>query len=84
MQQKSPYRTIVHLLQYCPERRTKELDIVEDIVPLHDVAVSIKLAKKPKRAYLAPDLRELVVDWSNGRAEFVVPRVSGHAMIVLE
>lgn len=84
MQQMSPARTIVHLLQYCPERRTKELDIVEDIVPLHDVAVSIKLAKKPKRAYLAPEQEELAVDWSNGYANVVVPRVNGHAMVVFE
>jgi len=84
MQQRSPARTIVHLLQYCPERRTKDLDLVEDIVPIHDVPVSIKLVKKPKRAYLAPDMQELAFEWSNGRAELIVPRINGHAMVVLE
>jgi len=77
-------RTIVHLLQYCPERRTKELDIVEDIVPLHDVVVSIRLAKKPKRAYLAPEQQEISFAWTDGRADLTVPKVAGHAMIVLE
>lgn len=84
MRQTSPARTIVHLLQYCPERRTKTLDIVEDVVPLHDVAVSIRLVKKPKRVYLAPEQQELTFAWSDGRAELIVPRVVGHAMIVLE
>lgn len=77
-------RTIVHLLQYCPERRTDKLDIVEDIVPLHHVPVSIKLAKKPASVYLAPDKAPVDFEWSDGRANFVVPTVNGHAMIVLE
>ncbi len=84
MRQRNPNRTIIHLLQYCPERRTKELDIVEDVVPLHDVPVSIRLAKKPVRVYLAPEMEDLAFEWNKGRAEMVVPKITGHAMVVLE
>jgi hypothetical protein len=77
-------RTIVHLLQYCPERRTKTLDIVEDIVPLFDVPLSLKLSKKPKRVYSAPDEEEIPFDYANGRVNLLVPEVSGHAMICFE
>jgi hypothetical protein len=77
-------RTIVHLLQYCPERRTGKLDLVEDIVPLYDVPMSLKLAKKPKRVYSAPEEEEIPFDYSEGRVNLLVPEVEGHAMVVFE
>ncbi len=82
MRQKSS--TIIHLLQYCPERRTKDLDIVEDIVPLYDVPVSLAMPKSPKRVYTAPDEAAVDFKYENGRVELVVPEVNGHAMVVFE
>jgi hypothetical protein len=82
MRQKN--RTIVHLLYYPAERRTKDLDIVDDIVPLHDVRISLRLASKPAKVYLAPDRTNLDFVHEKGRVNVVVPRVNGHAMIVFE
>ena len=78
-------RTIVHLLQYCPERRANSgLDLVEDIVPLYDVAVSLSLKQAPKRVYMAPEIEELEFEYQDGRCLVFVPEVAGHAMIVFE
>ena len=77
-------RTIIHLLQYAPERRTRELDIVEDIVPLMNVAVSLRVAKKPRRVYVAPQEVDVAFTYEQGRMRCVVPDVTGHAMIVVE
>ena len=77
-------RTIVHLLQYCPERRAQGLDIIEDIVPIFGVPVSLRLAKRPRRAYLAPTRTPLALEYRDGRAEVTVPEVCGHAMVVFE
>jgi len=77
-------RTIVHVLCYCPERRAKNLDIIEDIVPLRDVAMSVKLPAPPRRAYLAPHGERLALDCRDGRAGVVIPVVAGHAMVVFE
>jgi hypothetical protein len=77
-------RTIVHVLQYAPERRTKELDLLEDIVPLYDVPLSVKLAKKPTRVYLAPERTNIPFDYLRGRANLRIPIVNGHAMMVFE
>lgn len=77
-------RTIVHVLQYCPERRAEGLDVVEDIVPLYDVAVSLMLPKKPSQVYLAPEMEILDFTYDNGRCEVILPEVEGHAMIVFE
>lgn len=77
-------RTIVHLLNYCPERRTPQLDIVEDIVPLFEVRMNLKLSKKPKRVYLAPQETPLDFEYADGRVETIVPKVEGHQMIAFE
>jgi Hypothetical glycosyl hydrolase 6/Beta-galactosidase trimerisation domain len=77
-------RTIVHVLHYSPQRRTPTLDIVEDIVPLMDVEISLKMGRRPGRVYLAPEQKALEFDYSAGRARVVVPRIDGHAMVVFE
>jgi len=77
-------RTIVHLLYYIPERRAASLDLVEDIVPLFDVPVSLRMAKAPKKVYLAPEKQSLAFQHKSGRVEVTVPELRGHAMVVLE
>ncbi len=77
-------RTIVHLLQYCPERRAGTLDLVEDIVPLYDVPLSLKLAKAPKKVYLAPEQEAVEFEYMHGRVNLLVPEIVGHAMVVME
>ena len=77
-------RTIVHLLQYCPERRGENLDLVEDVVPLYDVPLSLKLPRRPRRAYLAPRETPVEFTYAAGRADVLVPEVEGHAMVVFE
>lgn len=79
-----PARTIVHLLYYPVERRTSSLDLVEDVVPLFDVPVSLKHPGKPRRVYLAPEGADLPFDHRAGRVDVTVPRMDGHAMIVVE
>jgi hypothetical protein len=79
-----PARTIIHLLYYPIERRATSLDLVEDIVPLFEVPVSLKHVGKPKRVYLAPDGTELAFEHRAGRVDVTVPRIDGHAMIVVE
>lgn len=77
-------RTIVHLLYYAAERRTPDLDLIEDVVPLFDVPVSLKLDRAPKKVYLAPENRALEFTYTDGRADVRVPEIRGHAMIVFE
>ncbi len=84
MRQSKPARTIVHLLGYSAERRTPTLDLIEDIVPLYDLPLSLRMDRKPKRVYLAPAEREVEFEHLNGRVNLRVPMVSGHQMIVFE
>jgi hypothetical protein len=77
-------RTAVHLLYYSPERRAANYDIIDDMVPLHDVAVSLRLPSAPKAVYLAPGKEPLKFRYREGRVEAHVPKVNGHAVVIFE
>jgi hypothetical protein len=36
-------RLIVHVLHYIPERRGEQFDTIEDVIPLHNVGVSVRM-----------------------------------------
>jgi len=83
MRQDARRRSIVHLLYYTPERKTRDLDIVEDIVPLYDIRISLR-APSVSRVYIAPSGQALPFARENGRVNVSVPQMCGHAMIVFE
>ncbi|RYC71673.1 alpha-amylase family protein [Spirosoma sordidisoli] len=74
-------RRILHLLHYVPERRGRDFDVIEDVIPLYNVAVSVK--GSAKRVSLAPSGTALKFTQRNGRVEFVVPALRGHQLVVL-
>lgn len=77
-------RVVVHLLQFVADRRTDALDLVEDIIPLHNVPVSLKMSRAPRQVYLAPSGEALDFMFADGRASVTVPVVEGHQMVVFE
>ena len=42
-EQPAENRWVVHLLHYVPERRGQDFDVIEDVLPLYDVPVSLRL-----------------------------------------
>lgn len=77
-------RKIVHLLYATPVHRGKNIDVIEDIVPLYDVKVTVKCDQKPERVYLAPEMTDIAFEYSEGYVRIVVPKFENHCMIVLE
>jgi hypothetical protein len=77
-------RLICHILHYVPQRRTPDLDLVEDVIPLYDVSLAVRTGWTPSAAYLAPQHTALPVTMNDGYAQVRVPRIDGHAMVVLE
>jgi hypothetical protein len=79
-----PGRLVVHVLHYIPQRRAPNVDIVEDVIPLHNVKLALRTARRPRQAYLAPQRLALRCDRKEGYAQVIVPVVTGHQMIVFE
>jgi hypothetical protein len=77
-------RWVLHLLHYIPERRGKELDTIEDVIPLHNIEASVRVERKVRSISTVPDGHGLSFHQNGDRAEFVVPRIQGHQMICIE
>jgi hypothetical protein len=76
-------RWVLHLVHYIPERRGQAFDVIEDVIPVRDVKVSIRLPKQVRAVRTVPQGHPLSISLRNGRAEFVVPSIRGHQMIEL-
>ncbi len=77
-------RTVCHLLHYAPQRRADGLDVLEDVIPLHDRTLWLRTERPPARAYLAPQGTELEVRWEPPYARARIPEIEGRQLVVFE
>ena len=77
-------RRVVHLLHYAPQRRARDLDLVEDALPLPAATLRIRMDGAPTRAYLHPENTELAVAHDGGYARVELPPLAGHGMVIVE
>jgi hypothetical protein len=92
LEQKDLARQVCHVLHYVPERRTKggtggwdsEIDVIEDVIPLHDVEIQVRSAKSPRKVLLAPQGTALPFSSDGGYTRISLPRVDGYQAIAIE
>lgn len=82
-EQKEENRWVVHLLYYVPERRGEDFDIIEDVVPLRDIHVSVRVPRQVRSVECVPEGQVLPYESVGGRVAFTVPELRGHQMIAL-
>lgn len=84
--QQGENRYINHLLYATPVLKG-HVEVIEDIVPLRDVSVGLRLPSQAsvKRVYLAPSMEELPYTVNNqDEINYTVPYLDNHQMVVLE
>ena len=74
-------RWVVHLLHYVPERRGQDFDVIEDVLPLYDVGVSLRLPGPVAGVHCVPGGEPLAFKEAMGRISFTVPKLEGHQMV---
>ena len=82
-EQQKEKRWIVHLLNYIPERRGRNIDIIEDVIPLYDINITVKVPGKVKKVEKVPLAKPLKFTRDNTRVEFVLDKLDGHQMIAM-
>jgi hypothetical protein len=75
---------VLHVLSYVIQRKCRTMDIVEDRYPLVGKSFAVKVARKPVAVRLVPEGGDLPFAWNPPYAEFTVPRIEGHQMILIE
>ncbi|MQY69794.1 MAG: beta-galactosidase, partial [Firmicutes bacterium] len=64
---------IVHILHYIPERRSRELEVIEDTISLYNTEMRVKTDVEPSRLYLIPQKKELDFSFEQGYVIYNVP-----------
>ena len=87
MEQKQEKRYVAHLL-YSPtstrgKMRDLPIELIEDVIPLHDTRVALRLPKKVKTVRLVPDGEALGFNQEDGVVSFTVPVFASHQMVEL-
>ncbi|MFH1570127.1 MAG: beta-galactosidase, partial [Gemmatimonadota bacterium] len=75
---------IVHLLHYIPERRGAQFDVLEDVIPLHEVGVSVRVPGKVKAVTCVPGGPALAFETRGERVELELPKLNGYQIICLD
>ncbi|OCT15294.1 beta-galactosidase [Paenibacillus pectinilyticus] len=83
-EQKEEKRLVNHLLYASPVRRGKNVEVIEDIVPIYDVEVSVRTSNCVKKVYLAPQMESLPFRQEDGTIFYTVPKLECHQMVVVD
>ncbi|MBV9848121.1 MAG: beta-galactosidase trimerization domain-containing protein [Armatimonadetes bacterium] len=83
-EQQEADRYVNHLLYASPVKRGDGIEVIEDILPLHDVQVSLRLPRTVKRVSLAPQGEDVPFTQAGGAVRYTVPRLECHQMVVLD
>ena len=76
-------RYVVHLLYAPPLQRGRCL-VIEDMVPLHDIPVELRVPEKVKKAYTVPNENRLIPELSGDKTKVTIPTLQCHCTVVLE
>jgi hypothetical protein len=60
----------------------RTIEVIEDLIPLHDVAVSVRLDRPVKRVTLEPQGQSQAFRMEGGRVHVTVESFSCHQMVV--
>ena len=83
-EQAAENRQVLHLLHYIPERRGLDFDVIEDVIPLYDLAVSVRVDRAGGWRVLAPQGNPLDFTVEEGRVNFIVPKLDGHQIVAIQ
>lgn len=80
-EQKAENRLIHHLLFAYTTNRGTKTEVIQDVVPLYDIPVSIRLDKAPAAVTLKPSGEPLPFTYEGGVLSYTVPKVEIHQMV---
>ena len=82
--QTNPKRLVAHLVNFQPQRRHINVEWIEELYPVRDIALAVRTGKQPTSVTLEPSGPPLPFTMADGYCHFVIPEVKAHAMVALE
>ncbi len=79
-----PRERIVHLLSFVPQKRTADMEVIEEAVPARAVTLDLKVSSPVRKVVLQPQEKSVAFEQSGGRVRFTLDWVEGHQIVVAE
>jgi hypothetical protein len=83
-EQKAEKRFVNHLLYASPVKRGEGIEVIEDIVPLYNIDVAVRIPCIAKKVYLAPEMQDIGFSQEGNLVNYTVPKLECHQMVVIE
>lgn len=77
-------RYVNHVLYASPIKRGENIEVIEDILPIYNTNVCIRVAHPIKKVYLAPQMEDIPFTTKNGIVSYTIKEFECHQMVVLE
>ena len=77
-------REVLHVLYATPTKRGKNVEIIEDLIPIHDTTFEIRTDKKVSSVKLVPENRQLEFEYNNGVLKFTIDKFTCSTVAVIE
>jgi hypothetical protein len=77
-------RYINHVLYASPVKRGEDVEVIEDLIPLHNIEITLRLGEKAKRVYLAPQGVDLAFEQNEYGVNYTIPSFECHQMVVVD
>ena len=84
MEHKENNNLIVNLLYGAAVKRGKNVEIIEDLIPIYDTEVEVLTDKSIKNAYLAPQMEKIDFTQSGHKVSFKVNKFENLQMVILD
>ena len=83
LRQDDQNRDILHILHYVPTKKCKNLDILEDRLPLEHLKIEVEADRPVKSLYSVPNQEPIPFRQEDDRVFFEIERIEGHFMCAL-
>lgn len=78
-------RYVAHFMYVSPVKRGKNIEVIEDIIPIYDIEAEIQIAERIKKVYIAPEKTEIpFIQDEAGNVKFKIDKIENAALIVFE
>lgn len=83
LEQKEENREILHVLHYVPVKKCKNLEIVEDRIPLYHLDIDMEEQRQVENVYLVPQKESVPFTQEGSRLHFQLEKIDGHQMCAI-
>lgn len=77
-------RYIAHLLYAPMHKRGESTEVIEELIPLYNTKLTLRIDEKIKNVYLAPEMKQIPFSQDNDKTSVTVEKFECHQMVVFD